>query len=79
MPKVTDKNIVLKAMVEFKELGREAFLEKYHFGKAKSTLLFMKGKNMIQKLFMASPMDCSTAPICDLTPIQAASSRSRSR
>ena len=49
MPKVTDKNIVLKAMVEFKELGREAFLEKYHFGKAKEHFIVYEGEKYDSK------------------------------
>ncbi|AMK75970.1 MULTISPECIES: hypothetical protein [Methylomonas] len=41
---VTDKNAVLKAIQEFDAIGREKFLEKYKFDKARKYFLLHDGK-----------------------------------
>ncbi len=41
---LTDRQAVLDAMAEFDELGRNAFLEKYGFGSAKSYFVQHDGK-----------------------------------
>ncbi|MEU6774075.1 hypothetical protein [Streptomyces sp. NPDC046759] len=40
---------VLKAIAEHDELGREAFLETYHFGKARSYVLVHEGREYDSK------------------------------
>ncbi|MER5990548.1 MULTISPECIES: hypothetical protein [Streptomyces] len=40
---------VLKAIAEHDELGREAFLEAYHFGKARSYVLVHEGREYDSK------------------------------
>lgn len=40
---------VLKAIAEHDELGREAFLEMYHFGKARSYVLVHEGREYDSK------------------------------
>ena len=35
------RNSVLQALVEFDELGRDAFLDRYHFGKARTLTRLM--------------------------------------
>ena len=41
---LTDRNAVLKAVQEFDKLGREDFLTKYGFKKARSYFLELNGK-----------------------------------
>ena len=41
---VSNRGAVLKAMQEFDDLGRDAFLTKYNFGKAREFFLFHDGK-----------------------------------
>ena len=41
---LTDPSSVMKAVAEFDELGREAFLDKYGFGPAYKYLLVVDGK-----------------------------------
>jgi hypothetical protein len=46
---LTSPQAVLKAVAEFNELGREAFLSKYGFGKARDYYLLLNGKHFDSK------------------------------
>ena len=46
---LTSPDAVLKAVAEFNELGREAFLSKYGFGKAREYYLLLDGKRYDSK------------------------------
>jgi len=43
------KNSVLQALAEFDEIGRDAFLDRYEFGKARGYFLVHNGHRMTQK------------------------------
>jgi 5-methylcytosine-specific restriction enzyme A len=51
---LTDKNAVIKAIEEFNKLGREVFLRKYGFWKAKSYYILYRGEHYDSKAIVGA-------------------------
>lgn len=51
---ITDRAAVIAAIDEFNQLGRDSFLEKYHFGKARKYFLHFEGQIYDSKAIMGA-------------------------
>lgn len=52
---LTDRAAVLKAIAEYRTVGRDAFLERYGFGRAKWWYLHHEGSRTIRRPSLALP------------------------
>jgi 5-methylcytosine-specific restriction protein A len=57
---LTDRNAVLRAMAEYDQRGREAFLDRYHFGPAKWWYVVNDGKQYDSKAIVGAAIGYQT-------------------